>query len=250
MKVVCVIPCHERLEISVASINLLKKYQTLKPITIVVGWSSIEKKIAQLTGSHFVECKNTHLGNKWQTGIDFARTLEPDALLILGSDTWLTKNWIKFCALKIAEGVDLLGKIQWYACNLRSNRIEIIQRGYLKSPAKDFPVGGGRMISKSLLDRMNWNLFPRDKKSCLDITSANLMKLHDPIVEIFNTNKHIVMGIKGPWATLNPFSRIKNADSSVLEHLEGVSSADICRWLQVHFPGSLSVIKSLGLICR
>jgi len=246
MKVACVIPCHERLQISIETINLLKDKQSLKPTVIVVGWSHVEEKIAKATNSLFVKCVNVPLGNKWQMGIEAARDLDVDAVLILGSDTWLTPDWIKFCASKIKDGADLVGKIRWYSCNLKVQQsIEIIHCGYHTSPAADYPVGGGRMISKRILDKMNWQLYPKDIKRCLDIASAKQMNVHNPRIDIFNTNKHKIMGIKGPWPTLNPFSRLKKASNSKIQRFEDVPAEGMINWLKIHFPGSLHAINRI-----
>lgn len=246
MRVVCVIPCHERLEVSVESINLLQKHQTLQPTVIVVGWSNIERQIAKETRSYFISCENTYLGNKWQTGIDFARTLEPDALLIMGSDALISPDWVKFSAEKIANGADLTGKISWYTCGIVPKKhLEILHHKYIRSPAVDFPVGGGRMVSRKLLDRMDWQLYPRGRKSCLDHGSAMNMKIYKPKIEIFEDAEHKNMGLKGPWPVLNTFKKMKNADPLKCQPLENIPTDEVSSWLQKYFPGSKKAIRKI-----
>jgi hypothetical protein len=128
MKIACVIATYKRYFLTLNTIKMLKQ-QTVPLNIIVVGSNNQDKKLSNIRGCHYIQYKNDPLGEKWQAGVNFAKTLNPDALLICGSDNWLVPSWSATCLKYINEGYDLVGKSVFEVCNiLPKQNIEIIRR--------------------------------------------------------------------------------------------------------------------------
>ena len=243
MKVLCVMAAHRRPEITFETIEMLKNIQTLAPMQVlVVGDSEVEEAIADRTNSLYQSSKNQPLGRKWQAGISAARQRAPDAILILGSDTWLSKKWIELCAEQLEKGYDVVGKNRWYTCHaMPEEQVEIIQRGYVTLQAREHPVGGGRLISSRILECLNWDLYPATATSALDTRSFYRLKEHGASFMLLNDNEELkVMGIKSTWQTLNKFTRLKTA--SQLAHYPGVPREEIRQFIETNFPGGVAAL--------
>jgi hypothetical protein len=112
--------------------------------------------------------KNNPLSAKWQSGVFHLKNLDFDAVMILGSDDWMTFETYQFICNKISEGHDFVG---FTDCYFRNDDIDYYWSGYRKKDRKFEPIGAGRTISKSALISMNWILFPELLDESLDRTS-------------------------------------------------------------------------------
>lgn len=240
MKIVCVIPCYKRIQISVEIIKLLQN-QILVPTVLVIG-EDHEEQIATETGARFIRYPNTSLSNKWQMGINYAKYLNPDAILILGSDTCITSNWISYCMDRLENGIDVIGKRDWYLCNLKPYRYPEVMHQCYTMIREDF-IGGGRMISRRLLDRMNWILYPKDRDRGLDYQSNNMMKKFNPIYEVIESDDYKVMDVKGPWCSINTFEMLTHTKTETIHRLDFSPNPSITHWLSSNFEGILDSIK-------
>jgi len=204
LKIICIMAAHGRKEITTKTIERLKRQKCELDDIVLVGDSIIEKRIAKNTNCKYVRHDNMPLSNKWQSGVDYARKLNPDAIVICGSDSWYTSNWVKRCSKYIDKGFDLVGTTFFHTCKAYPKEmLRIVQRRYVGKRALE-PVGSGRVISSKILDKFNWKLFPSGLESGLDKPS------YDKIVEYGGKTKLIndgikVLGIKSTWDTLNPW---------------------------------------------
>jgi len=195
---------HGRKDITTKTIRRLQRQKYELTDIVLVGDSIIERDIAKKTDCKYVSHSNMPLSDKWQAGVDFARELNPDSIVICGSDSWYTNNWIKRCAKHITEGYDLVGTIFFNTCKAYPNeKLRIIQRRYVGKRALE-PVGSGRAISARILDKFNWKLFPVGLKSGLDKPSYDKIVEYGGKIKIVN---HDIkgLGIKSTWDTLNPW---------------------------------------------
>jgi hypothetical protein len=174
------------------------------------GWvegangSPVEKNIAKELGLVYVDHKNRPLGQKWQAGLNKCRELEPDAVLICGSDDLLKSNYVEEgiwdCNCWIS-GVDA-----WNIMLVISEDIKIVKVKYKKR--EDF-IGAGRIISKELLDRVNWQIFPSEALGC-DIYSWCIMR---PYMGCQHYNRSEIMCVKGSWEMLDSWKQIIESES-------------------------------------
>jgi len=204
LKIVCVMAAHGRGRITKKSIERLRRQKYQLNDIVLVGDSNLEKKVAHKTNSRYVNHDNMPLSDKWQSGVDYARTLKPDAIMICGSDSWHTNNWTLRCAKLIDKGSDLVGTTFFHTCKAYPNeKLRIVQRRYVGKRAME-PVGSGRIISARILDELDWELFPEGLRCGLD------KPCYDKIIQrggkvdlIYNDIK--VLGVKSTWDTLNPW---------------------------------------------
>jgi hypothetical protein len=160
--------------------------------------------------------------------------------MILGSDTWLNPTWAEICYKQIHAGFDVVGLNRWYSCNaVPGKKLEIVQRYYKRMPAAKQPVGGGRMISRRILEKLDWKLYPA-QKSALDSHSFKRLMRVGARVKILNQVEELkVMGVKSTWPTLNSFKRIKNAPR--LGRLPDVDNPK--EFIEETFPGGIDALK-------
>lgn len=242
-KIICVMAVYKRPAITIKTIDLMKRQKYPLEKIIIVGSDRIDYEVAERTGVEYLQHENMPLSNKWQYGINYARQFEPDAILINGSDSWLTTNWCAETKDLLHQGYDLIGKTQFYSCKVNPNeKIQVVHRTY---KSRQDPVGAGRLISKDILDRLDWKWFPAGRRTGLDGTSFKNMKRRCPDAEVKYINDMqdvLVMGVKSTtWDTINPF-RFVMSDPQFTKAGE---VEDPKLWLENVFPGSLSIFKEL-----
>jgi hypothetical protein len=204
--VTVVMAIHQREAITIETINRLKKQKNINKI-ITVGDSATERIIAKKTKSIYVETTNLPLGAKWQTGVNLARSYKNDGIMICGSDGWLTANWIETTASYL-DNFDLIGKNNAYIFNIDTN--ELLKIKYTESRTK-YPMGSGRIISRRILDKMNWKLFPVKRNSSLDTQSTKKIIANEGKIFIYNGDEINIFGLKGNYDTVTEFKKIKES---------------------------------------
>lgn len=122
----------------------------------------------KLPNSTVIQHKNNPLSGKWQAGLFHVRNLDFDAVMILGSDDWMTFETYQYICDRLKEGHDFIGFID---CYFRENNIDFYWPGYRKKDRVLEPIGAGRTISTTSLKSMNWILFPKVVDESLDRTS-------------------------------------------------------------------------------
>lgn len=243
MKIICVMAIYKRVGITRQTIEMLKKQTHPLHKIVVVGSDKLDDQLAQEAGIDYIFHNNQPLSDKWQAGIDYARQFEPDAILINGSDSWLSLNWCEVSKPFIEEGAHLVGKTEWYACKVNPNeKLRVVHRAY--TYRKD-PVGAGRLFSSEILDKLGWKLFLPGLNKVLDGTSYNnmLKKTSVDKVRLINSVEDaVVLDIKSTtWKTINPFNIRAN-------HRDITGRGDISppdSWLNNNFPMAVEVFKKL-----
>lgn len=235
MKVVGVMATHQRPKITTATLQMLGK-QTLPFHQIVVaGDSAVDKKCVESVGCDYITVPNFPLGRKYQCALAWAKTYDPDAVVILGSDTWLSTKWVEVCADIMATGIELVGRADWHTLKVApGEQPELYHRKYR---TRVDPVGGGRMIASALLYRIDWDFFPITFNSCLDSESFSRVV---GAVKTKTTEDTAVLGIKGPWPTINRLGEVQ--DTEGVEVLRTWEAGDVCGWLETNFPGGCDLL--------
>jgi len=238
MKIVCVMPTHVRSGITTETIRVLKK-QTHSVEILIVGDSKLERTVAEKTNCFYIEHSNKPLGEKWQAGIDHARTLNPDAVMICGSDSWLTHRWVETSIPYLIDGCDLVGINMFHACRIYpKKKVRIIRRAYQNNRV-NIPMGSGRIFSKDILNKLDWKLFPILKNTGMDIFSFKRVKEHEGKIKIVESKDMKILTIKSTWESINSWKvYVRSNKNRVL--------SDIKRprlWLPQHFPGSVEALQ-------
>lgn len=149
---------------------------------------------------HLLMANNQPLGLKWQSGVTKARLLNANPLIICGSDDVLEDGFIKN-ACKLTLKYDFVGLKRFYVLHKRKK--------YLIEYKPAMPIGGGRIYSKALLDKINWKVFNPGKNKHLDDEGwTNALYNTDKILIVSNIQQYglELTAIKGNWPMLNQFN--------------------------------------------
>ena len=172
MKIVVLTALWKRPEIASLMLSNLQQIRqelegTVDLEVLAVGSEGAES--ARLAGEHgalYVEHQNQPLGAKWNVGLIAVQPLNPDAVLVFGSDnfpdTRLIYQWAEF----LWEGYDYLGFLDAYIMHVPSWRM-IRWFGY-HNHRRGESIGSGRCYSRRLLDRAGWSLWNGSLQKGLD----------------------------------------------------------------------------------
>lgn len=188
--------------ITMYNIKSLLSQSVVPEIVLVVS----EKSEAEVFSEAFpqinvVRYPNRPLGGKWQYGVQHAYTLKADPLIILGSDDILGPNFIENCTRIAGKTHDFIGLFQWY--------MHHDAKAYLCDYMAKIPLGGGRVYSAELLDKIKWTLFdPHKSKHLDDLGYAKTAKETTSRLEVRDAKAEglVIHSIKGNWHMINPFT--------------------------------------------
>lgn len=189
---VVLICTHERIGITNFNIESLQR-QSLKPKIVLIVSTHFEQNYYQAKHPDvYVYLRpNSPLGHKWYAGVQLARDLSPDPLIILGSDDILGEGFIQdACRLN----KDFIGLYYWF--------IHHEGKAYLCEYLARQPLGGGRCYSYSLLEKLNWNIFDIKRNHLLD--DHPLRRIRVLGVNCSTDHKLMIHAVKGDWPVLNP----------------------------------------------
>jgi len=134
-------------------------------------------------------CTNHPVSRKWQLALSLAKhLLEPDAVIILGSDDFANESYFRQAVNRIKAGSQGCGPDSVWFYSQPSGTMGL-WRGPMrlstvvsatKDPANravtiqhsDLPAGAGRILSRRLLDAIDWQLWNFDRDSALDTYSS------------------------------------------------------------------------------
>lgn len=202
MKPAVVIATDKRIAMTKANIESLRD-QSLVPDIVLVVSDDREQMIyqQQYPFLHVVRFPNNPLGQKWQRGVNKAREIGADPVIICGSDDILGKDFVWNVTNLVDQGYHFVGLFQWFVWN----------KGYLYKfdyNAK-IPLGGGRAYSKELLNALNWRIFDVGKNKHLDdagyhsAVRSGFLNLLVEDCESFGLN---IVAVKGSWPVMNEFA--------------------------------------------
>ncbi len=208
--VVCLIGIWGRLDLVQINIDLLKK-QT-KPCKILLIVSSPKDKLFAIKNKvDWIYTDNQPLGKKWQIGLYECKKYNPNAILINGSDDLLSPNWIEKTYPFIKKHkYDIVGKSNWYL-------LDLIEKEPYKISYKNNNIllGAGRLISRNILDEINWNLFPLNQRRGLDSYCNRILDQHRAKRYIITNNNLFIISLKGKYDTLNTIQKILLANKKI-----------------------------------
>ena len=203
MKIVALIASHRRYDILKDCVSCIKPQVD---DIVLVGSSdwigdgdtcNLAKKVAKEESLVYVDHTNKILGRKWQAGLDRARQLDPDAVLIVGSDDLIEKDYLDdYCGEKVA------GVGSWYAYN-PFNQI-CISCSY--KTRKD-PLGAGRIIPAHRLRQYNWDIFPYEGGIGCDGYSYKRTAGSQGWDNLGKT----VLSVKGDWEAIDTWEMLYNS---------------------------------------
>jgi hypothetical protein len=197
----CVIAFKDRHAMLEMNVDLLSK-QSLIPAVVLVASNyndaQFSLKLAEKYENVFATFhQNYPIGGKWDAGVQYAKKLDVNGVLILGSDDVLSLDYIQECYSAINSGIDMIGNRKWMIYDTSKNL-------YLLEYTKNVGVflGGGKMFSKKFLDSVDWTIFDKRKPKHLDDYSYYLLEEKKGAKKTID-DSHFILSIKGKWEMLN-----------------------------------------------
>jgi hypothetical protein len=143
-------------------------------IIVVYSFDEDYNNLKDIVDSRLVLLKYTNLplSNKWNHSVISAKRYNPDCVMIMGSDDVFFESYITKVKYNINRGVEYISNTKWVNCWYFNNNIIVSAEKYIKRATND-GLGSGRVISASVLNNIDWNLYLFDKpiNKCLDGTS-------------------------------------------------------------------------------
>jgi len=236
-KIICIMATHGRPGITTETVKMLQK-QTVSVEVLIVGDSGCEPKIAADTGCICLKHKNKPLGKKWQAGVNRARALAPDAVMICGSDSWLTPRWCETAIPFLKKGHDLIGINMFHACKVYpKQKVRIIRRAY-QGKRIGIPMGSGRIFSKKILDALDWKIFPINQNSGMDIFSYKKVIKQKGRIRIVHSDDMKILAVKSTWKCINSWNHY--IESKKNKEFTDIKEPKV--WLNQNFPGSIKAL--------
>lgn len=161
------------------------------------------------------------LGEKWQTGVEIARQYDPDAIMIVGSGNWFTNGWCStLCPLlgsaehPLLDGYDVVGSEEMYVYHIRQrDRILLHWGGYYYTSRIGDMLGAGRMISRIILDKVDWQIYDTSLNSGLDKSMTKILRRADAKFYTMPPmmGEKILKVSSYKWENINPFTALWNS---------------------------------------
>ena len=145
---------------------LLRWYEELKGrlsdslavhLLAVGSEGEVTRQMAMAHGWDYVEAPNYPLTNKWNAASSACQNKNPDAVMIVGSDDFVSDSYV-LAAAKAMATCNLFGLTDlWFFDSTPPVRLGYWP-GY-KGEREGEPIGAGRIFRKDLLDAVDWKLW-------------------------------------------------------------------------------------------
>jgi hypothetical protein len=244
--IVVLIPTFQRFDLTVETIKRFQN-QTLPPSRIIIiGSDEEDREISEMMDIDYIEVPNEPVRDKVQVGITYCHRFNPDGLLLCGSDDWLSLNWIEVLS-KYLKSHDLIGAKFLYSINVFKKRnhqwLMVGRCSYDKNPFRaGEPIGPGRLISRRILDKLDWRLLePHRGPEPMAIDWNIYQKILNAGGKIYveDRDRVKILSPHGSWKTNGNWryrAFLKKADYIIENPVE---------WLKDNFPGAIRALAEI-----
>lgn len=193
------------------TVRLVRECKELEINVFVAGSEGdVSRNLAESFGFEYVETPNAPLFNKWNVAVQSAREWQPDYVMMMGSDDVMSAAMLKRYLAPMRSGFDFIGSIDWFFYDLKSGRA-IHWRGYT-GDRRGKLCGAGRMLSRSLLDRLGWQPWQSqvDGEGMDGTMMRRLLKIGRYTTKAIHTNGELAVDIKSD-VSITPFALWQNS---------------------------------------
>ena len=143
-------------------INFLKEELSEYEVTCVVVGSEGRKseQLVVNSGNEYLEFENLPLSKKWDSGLQYTERFDPDVVIVVGSDDFLSPSTVLSLVGSIAEGRLMVGLMDMQILDLEKTRF-MHWHGYSVSDKIRTweTIGLGRCLSRKLLDKVGFSIW-------------------------------------------------------------------------------------------
>lgn len=145
---------------------------------LVVGSEGyVSKNMTVDSGAMYLEFDNHPLSNKWNAGMIQLRQHDPDYVMILGSDDFVSDALIeKYLSILSLLEYNIVGIADSYYASYNLKRAHFGQCLYWGGYPKQQVIGYGRCFGKEILDAVNWSPWPNGLNAGLDFNASVKIK--------------------------------------------------------------------------
>lgn len=237
IKIVAAIPAFGRIPLLRRTIERL--YQKNGVHRVIVAGSEPEvEKLCIGTGAVFVRHHNNPLGAKWNAAFRAAMFYDPDGVLFVGSSDWLSDNWLPTTA-PLLEYFDMIGKPDCYFLDIgpTDNRL-CYWPGYTRPDRKGESIGIGRLLSRRILDRINWSPFDPQKDNSLDHSMQNKVMAAGGNIKLLEDDRIKAVSISThQWPNKHRFEQHWNNE------LPSTRIPEVAEFTEKHFPEANTIFQ-------
>ena len=143
-------------------LNFLKEEISDFKVDCVIVGSEGERsrKMVEDFGHHYVEEKNKPLSRKWNTGLKNTKIMNPDVVIVLGSDDFTTPRTIQALCESISEGRLMSGLMDMHILDLLESKMYHWNGYVMNNPHRRWEtIGMARCMSKKLLEKIEYSLW-------------------------------------------------------------------------------------------
>lgn len=230
IKIAVCVPVWRRPKMREAFLNHMRRHVELSrdygvALSVCVSGSegTETQREATMRGFHYIEVPNEPLGAKFNAAIDLASlAVDPDAYMILGSDTFfLPTLWGAYFDL-LNEGHPYIGVKDMYQWDWRDNRAAY-WHGYIGKREGE-AIGPGRLITRQKMEKpmlKYGGIYQSDLNRSLDASATR--RLGHP--HLISGKEHLLVSCKGE-ESITPFSALPDEQLEYVDYkmLEGLLS--------------------------
>lgn len=131
-------------------------------ILLAVGSEGeFSKNLCLQNDFHYIEHPNRPLSQKWNVAVKASKEFNPDAIIILGSDDFVSKNLFDVYAIKILNNNSVIGLKDMYILDSNLNKL-FYWSGYSKEIEPERhkeTIGMARCINRVVLDKLEFDIW-------------------------------------------------------------------------------------------
>lgn len=206
-RIVAVMPVSGREDLFPLTIKRLKQQKDVD-MTVVVVCDPDDFELAYDTkeADRVLVGEWNTLGQKWQDGIFEAALFDPDAIMIVGSGNWFTNGWAK-TLFPYLDDYDMVGSESMYVYQIRQNdQVMIHWGGYHTNSRKGDMLGAGRLLSRRILDKVDWQIYNTRLNSGLDRSIDRTLRRHGAKTLTLPQGDEMILKVGSyKWKNLNSF---------------------------------------------
>ena len=146
-------------------VNFLKQELIEFDISCIVVGSEGKKtqEMVISSGNDYLEHENLPLSLKWNAGLKYSESFDPDAVIILGSDDFISPKTVRSLVEKISSGWLMTGLMDMHILDSKASRL-FHWNGYsVNTPHRMWEtIGLGRCLSRKLLEKVDFSLWDKE----------------------------------------------------------------------------------------
>jgi hypothetical protein len=237
-KVVACMPVRGRRPLLKLTIQRL--YRKNGVYKVICSGDNIEdKKVCEAAGAAWVTYPNTPLGAKWNAAFIKAKEYNPDACLFVGSSDWISDNWITELRPLLSQ-FDMIGTYGCHFIHLGNDGNRLCYWPGYTNGRKGESIGIGRLLSRQLIDRLQFKPFEDRLPNSLDHSMQVRCTLHAGRSHVVSNNL-----IKSVSISTDLWDNKHKFDDHWSNRLPSIKIAEVDHWIQNNFPEAKTLCESL-----